>query len=193
MPVHLDTPIDCSYFQADRNRQGKEWVQDDMGEGIFSGLKNRVLQSLAKSVPGAQGLRVRLHRWRGVEIGEGTWIGQDAMIETSMPHLVSIGSRSIIGIRATIVAHFREAREDKTERSVVIGNRVFIGPGAIILPNVTIGDGAVVTAGSVVTTSVPEKTMVQGNPAKPVAICEKPLVGEYINSWEFTRGLKPIK
>jgi acetyltransferase-like isoleucine patch superfamily enzyme len=107
--------------------------------------------------------RVWLHRWRGVNIGDGVWIGYNAINESSYPKLVTIGDRAAIGIGAIIIGHFRELS------GVIIEEDVFIGPGAIVLPNVKIGRAAVVTAGSVVTQSVPPMTVVQGNPAKPVA------------------------
>jgi serine acetyltransferase len=84
-----------------------------------------------------------------------------------------------------IVAHFRETAGVKIERDV------FIGPGAIILPNVVIGHGAVVTAGSVVTHSVPAMTVVQGNPAVPVARCETSL-GHDVTVKQFSRSLRPL-
>ena len=51
---------------------------------------------------------------------------------------------------------------------VVIGNNVWVGAGATILKGVTIGDNAVVAAGSIVTSDVPPDTVVAGNPAKVV-------------------------
>ena len=155
-------------------------------ERLRHGLKNRLLQMVARSAPGATTWRVRLHRWRGVKIGRDVWIGYDAVIETSYPHLVTIRDRSTIGLRATIIAHNRE------QKGVVIEEDVTIGAGAIVLPNVTVGHGAIVTAGSVVTTSVPPKTMVQGNPAKPVATVEIPLRQD-VSVKEFARGLRPIR
>src|SRR6266480_847722 len=137
-------------------------------ERLLPGLKNRILQVLARIAPGATTIRVRLNRWRGVNIGKDVWIGYDAIIETSYPHLVTIRDRATIGIRTTIIAHNRE------QRGVVIEEDVTLGPGVIILPNVTIGRGAIVTAGSVVTKSVPPKTMMQGNPARPIATIEIP-------------------
>jgi acetyltransferase-like isoleucine patch superfamily enzyme len=62
----------------------------------------------------------------------------------------------------------------------------------IVLPNVTIGRGAVVSAGSVVTHSVPPQTLVQGNPAKPVAHCGVSLGGG-VPYEQFLRQLTPIK
>jgi acetyltransferase-like isoleucine patch superfamily enzyme len=140
-----------------------------MKEGFFRGIANRLLQILARNAPGAETLRVWLHRARGVHIGEGVWIGYDAILDTSRPYLVTIEDGASIGMRVTIVAHFRETRGVKIERDA------FIGPGAIILPNVTVGQGAVVTAGSVVSKSVPPMTVVQGNPAVPIARCGVPL------------------
>src|SRR5947207_9658082 len=157
-----------------------------MAERLLPGIKNRLLQMVARSAPGATTWRAKLHRWRGVKIGRNVWIGYDAIIETSYPHLVTIGDRSAIGIRATIVAHNRE------QQGVVIEEDVSIGPGAIILPNVTIGRGAIVTAGSVVTKSVPPKTMVQGNPAQPIATVETPF-GLGVSLKEVAKGLRPIR
>ena len=164
-----------------------------------SGIRNRALQVLALYAPGGDSTRVLLHRMRGVEIGERTWIGSDTLIEPSYPHRVVIGDRVAIGIRVLILAHFahhgrnRETSEGALDErvSVRIEDDVFVGPGAIIMPNVTIGAGAVITAGSVVTRSVAPLTMVQGNPAKPIARCGVPL-GLDTPIKEFYRRLTPI-
>jgi acetyltransferase-like isoleucine patch superfamily enzyme len=135
--------------------------------------------------------RPALHRLRGVRVGDGTFIGTDALIETSQPQLVSIGKGVVIGIRCVVIAHFRGDVTDQ-RHSVVIEDDVFIGPGVIILPHVTIGYGAVVMAGSVVSRSVPPLTMVQGNPARPVATCGVPL-RITTPMGDFLRQLKPIR
>jgi acetyltransferase-like isoleucine patch superfamily enzyme len=160
-------------------------------------VRARVLQVVALYAPGAETVRVRLHRWRGVSIADGTFIGTAALIETERPDLVSIGSGVTVGIRSTIVAHFRgltaaERGEGEERFSVVIEDDVFIGPGALILPGVRLGHGAVVTAGSVVTSSVPPLTMVQGNPAKPVARCGIAL-SLRTPPGEFYRRLQPLR
>ncbi len=157
------------------------------------GAKNRLLQLIAFHAPGATTVRPWLHRLRGVEVGSGAFIGGDTIIETAFPRLVSIGEDVEIGMRCTIVGHFRGGAEERGRSwsSVRIEDRAFIGPGAIILPNVTVGHGAVVTAGSVVSRSVPPMTMVQGNPATPVARCGVPLANKTPVK-EFYRALKPL-
>ena len=157
-----------------------------MRGSFFPGLASRSLQLLARIMPGGETLRVTLHRARGVHIGRNVFISEDVILETACPDLITIEDRVSIGIRTTIIAHFRELNE-----GVKIESDVFIGPGAIILPNVVIGRGAVVTAGSVVNRSVPPMTVVQGNPAIPVAKCGVPL-GPNVTQREFSRQLKPL-
>ena len=148
--------------------------------------KDRILQLIAFHTPGAKSLRVRLHRWRGVKIGQEVWIGYQVLLETSYPHLISVGNNVIISVRAMLIAHFRGPQ------GITIEDDAFIGPGAIILPNVKIGRGAVVTAGSVVSTSVAPMTVVQGNPARPIATCGVTL-GEKTSMGQFLNSLRPLK
>ncbi len=164
--------------------------------GLFGGAWIRLLAVVARVAPGAESVRPALHRWRGAHIGAGVHIGTDVLLETSKPHLVWIGDDVAIGIRTTVIAHFRGSVPVDTSGepriSVRIEDHAFVGPGSIVLPNVTIGQGAVVAAGSVVTRSVPPLTMVQGNPAQPVAKCGVPL-GVKTPIREFYKRLKPIR
>jgi len=157
-----------------------------MNENPLRGLLNRILQMLTMLLPGGQSLRVSLHRVRGVKIGRNVWISYNVVLETGFPQLITIDDSAVIGVGVIVIAHFKEAR-----RGVRIGKQVFIGPGVIILPDVEIGDGAVVTAGSVVTSSVPAMTLVQGNPAVPIARCGVALCPDTPLK-EFTRRLKPL-
>lgn len=160
-------------------------------------LRVRLFQLLALYAPGASSTRVWLHRRRGVSIGTGVFIGTDVILETDRPELISIGDGAIISMRATVIAHFRgktpAERGDRGDPfSVRIEESAFVGPGAIVLDGVRIGRGAVVTAGSVVNSSVPDMTMVQGNPARPVARCGVPLT-EDVEMSEFLRKLEPLR
>jgi maltose O-acetyltransferase len=132
-----------------------------------------------------------------VHVGSGAFIGTAAIIETAHPKLVSIGEGAVIGIRTVIIGHFHPETADEdpkrfSDPTVRIEDHAFIGPGVIILPHVTVGHGAVVNAGSVVTKSVPPMTMVQGNPAEPIARCGVAL-GMETPLKEFYRRLTPIR
>jgi acetyltransferase-like isoleucine patch superfamily enzyme len=83
----------------------------------------------AEVEPTVETLRVALHRARGVRIGRGVWIGYDVILDTSRPHLITIEDGSSIGMRVTVIAHFRETQGVKIERDA------FVGPGVIILPS----------------------------------------------------------
>jgi acetyltransferase-like isoleucine patch superfamily enzyme len=92
---------------------------------------------------------------------------------------VTIGDRCMIGANVTIVDTdfhsldpvIRSSPEDARSakvRPVEIGSDVFIGCGCTILKGVTIGDGAVIGAASVVTHDVPAGMIVAGNPARAI-------------------------
>lgn len=83
---------------------------------------------------------------------------------------IFIGDGALIG-HNVVLATLNHAMSPKDRGSIIpapihIGNHVWIGSNATILPGVTIGDGAIVAAGAVVTKDVPENTIVGGVPAK---------------------------
>lgn len=100
-----------------------------------------------------------------ITIGENTLIGPDVKIYTAV-HPVSAEERIYSDETG------RSAIRTKTA-PVVIGNSVWIGGGAIILPGVTIGDHAVIGAGSVVTRSISANSVACGNPCAVKKIIEQ--------------------
>lgn len=105
-------------------------------------------------------------------IGDDTWIGQGAFIFSG--RAVTIGRRVGIGPFVRILTGFhQEAGRDRAIldsplefRPVIIGDDCDIGINSIILPGVTIGQGAQIGAGSVVTRDVERYAVVAGNPAR---------------------------
>jgi natural product biosynthesis luciferase-like monooxygenase protein len=155
-------------------------------ESTWRGGTNRALQELAKTLPGAQTLRVRLHRARGVNIGENVWIGYGVVLETAHPEYITIEDNVSLSLRVTVIAHFMETA------GVTIEHDAFLGPGVIVLPSVVIGHGAVISAGSVVSQSIPPMTVAQGNPAVPVARISTPLRPNSGTLESFSSGLRPL-
>lgn len=102
-----------------------------------------------------------------IKIGEGTIIGQNAFLDGR--DKLTIGNHVDIASDVLIYNSEHDINSedfDPIHASVQIGDYVFIGPRAIILPGVTIGKGAVIAAGAVVTKDVGEFEIVGGVPAK---------------------------
>ena len=85
---------------------------------------------------------------------------------------IEIGDGSLIGHNTTIATLNHDfnplKRQNLTPSPVKIGKNVWIGSDCTILPGVTIGDGAIIGAGSVVTKSIPANTIAVGNPARVI-------------------------
>ncbi len=117
-------------------------------------------------------VRVELAAVEGgrLEIGEGSTINYGFSAVANQ--LVQIGKRCSIGPYVNIIDNNFHEILDRTRkpasRPVIIGDDVWIAARVMILPGVTIGNNSVISAGAVVTESVPERTIVAGNPAQIV-------------------------
>ena len=141
--------------------------------------------------PGGASVRPRLHRWRGARIGHNAWMGLFVYIDELHPEALSIGNNCTLGIRSSIITHFYwGSRQPASIGTVVIEDDVFIGPHCVILPNVRIGAGSVIQAGTVVSRSVPPRTLWGPPEAGPVAEATVPLTAN-AGYAGFLRGLHP--
>ena len=122
---------------------------------VFWGVESRTLLQAESGGALTIGHRAQINSGTIIRAAESVTIGDDARIGS----FVSISD---------IAGHEVVPGDGIKVAPVVIGSDVWIGRGAIVLPGVTIGDGAVVGAGSVVTKDVPARTVVVGNPARPV-------------------------
>ena len=106
---------------------------------------------------------------KNIRIGDGSIIGDHVFLDGRAP--LKIGNHVDIASQALIYNSEHDVNSegfDPHEEAVEIGDYVFIGPRAIILPGVKIGKGAVVAAGAVVTADVKPFEIVGGVPAKPI-------------------------
>ncbi len=132
-------------------------------------------------------VRKIFYRLGGIKIGRGSTIHIGARFYD--PRNIEIGDDSIIGEKAVLDGRAKLKIGDHvdfasevmiynsqhdinhptfaaTDSSVEIGDYVFVGPRAIILPGIKIGKGAIIAAGAIVTKDVPEYAVVAGVPAK---------------------------
>jgi acetyltransferase-like isoleucine patch superfamily enzyme len=150
---------------------------------------------LARGVDGGRGLAaesdvriVRLDPSTRVVVGDGVLMSHGVRLHLREPGArIEIGAGSFLNYRTELVAHQRVSIgrgcllawdvqvldsdshpvDDRPQTApVVLGDRVWIGCRATVLKGVTIGDGAVVAAGSVVVSDVPARALVGGNPAR---------------------------
>lgn len=139
-------------------------------------VRKRLLKWVARWLPGFR-LRISLLRACGFRIGRDVYVGEELLVIEELSdgsEKLVIGDRVAIAPRVTLVtasdANFSELMERiaPIRGRIVINDDAWIGTGAIILPNVTIGRAAIVGAGAVVTRDVPDGAVVAGVPARLV-------------------------
>ncbi len=138
-------------------------------------LLQKLKQKLAREVSTEELVR------RGMRVGRGFSRQPGVILDPSFAHLITIGDNVTIAPRAHVLCHDASTKRSLNRTkigTVEIGNDVFIGAGAILLPGVKIGDGSVIGAGAVVTKSIPAGSVAVGNPAQVVQTTENYLAKE---------------
>jgi hypothetical protein len=158
--------------------------------GVLRGMRlGCLLHFMARVLPGGFSLRVALHRLRGVKIGNNVWVGDDVYIDEDFPEAIEIQDNVAIATRCTLIAHTKGAGR------IIIEKNAAIGAGCVIAcgfgQTLTIGEGAVVSAGSAILNDVP-----------PFTLCGPPRIKVYgsitvpfreAETFEqFRRGLRSI-
>jgi serine acetyltransferase len=118
------------------------------------------------------------------------FIGDDVYLENEYPERVEIQDGAQLSIRAIVLAHTRGPGW------VIIEKDAYIGPNTVIVTSagktLRIGEGAVVSAGVVITKDVPARTFIPPPPAVPAARVTVPLANaERVE--DFIRGLVPLR
>lgn len=110
-----------------------------------------------------------------VELGDLVYVNRDVHLEGRGRIRVGRLSQLGPGVRVLTTTHPMDSAQRATRgaarttwRDVTIGEQVWIGAGALILPGVTIGDRSVIGAGAIVTRDIPADVFAAGNPARIV-------------------------
>lgn len=168
-------------------------------------LIQRVLRKFARGEGDFQTFVERL-RQKGVAVGENTYFFDppSTRIDCQRPHMLSIGSNVKVTAGVIVLCHdysrsvlINVFGENIGEAAVTsIGDNVFIGMNAIVLMGSRIGDDCVIGAGSVVSGSIPPRSVAAGNPAKVICSIddfyrkrkEKELASAELFAKEFARA-----
>lgn len=127
------------------------------------------------------------------DFGKNITIGKDVFINSGCHFQdqggITIGDGSLIGHNVVLATVNHDLNPENNRKNhyapITIGNHVWIGSNATILPGVTIGDWAVVAAGAVVTKDVPPYTVVGGVPAKVLRMIKSESDKEGVNEKDF--------
>jgi len=150
-----------------RKRRGKStW------KFVFLKMRNFICSLLAYNCP-LNSWRIRLHKWRGVNIGSNVFIGLRVTIDHAYPEYIYLEDNSSLAGNNYVFAHSNPYHHfQKILPSYVtptfVGKGCWVGTNAMILPGVELGDFSIVSSGAVVTESCEPGSLLQGNPASVV-------------------------
>ncbi len=119
---------------------------------------------LAKFFPSTR-IKNFFYRTCGAKIGNGATFGLGAVIDIFYPELIEVGDDTLVGYNTVILGHEFLQGGYRTGK-VQIGKRVMIGANCTILPGISIGDGASVSAMSLVNCDIPANQKWGGIPVK---------------------------
>ena len=125
---------------------------------------NFLIVYLNRFVP-SERLKNVLYRWTGMKVGRHCSFGLCAMVDAFYPHLITVGENCVFGYDSVLLAH-EFLQGGLRTGPVVIGNDVTVGTKSTVLPGIVIGDGAVISAMSLVNKDVPPYTIVGGVPIR---------------------------
>jgi len=152
--------------------------EKDLTSLVKAGV-GRFIQMFALYLPMTPNMRVQFQKTRGVNIGKNVFIGFEVYFDPVHPHMITIeddvalSGRDLILVHTSPPTYFSESNP-KVSRlftktaPVTIKRGAWIAVGVVILPGVTIGENAVVTAGSIVSKDIPPNCIARGNPAEAV-------------------------
>ena len=177
------------------NYSEEEYGDVSLWRVIKQFFKNIRLKSLEKMLDWAvlepfepRKLRPILIRKMGCHVGKNTFFGDYVRMDTSYADMIYIGDYSHVTSGCRLLCHQRDltgycvgdnaAELGYKTGEIHIGKGVMVGMETLIMPGVTIGDGAIIGAGSIVTRDIPAWTIATGRPARVVKQIPERKIGE---------------
>jgi acetyltransferase-like isoleucine patch superfamily enzyme len=130
-------------------------------------VRNFIVIQLARYTPFLSFKNWMYRNFLGMKVGEHTSFALMVMLDVMYPEKIKVGRNTVIGYNTTLLAHEYLIREYRLG-DIVIGDEVMIGANSTVLPGVEIGDGAIVSAGTLVHKDVPAGAFVGGNPMRVI-------------------------
>lgn len=143
-------------------------------------MKNFIIIQIARYTPFLSVKNWLYRTFLRMKVGKKTSFALMVMPDIMFPEKITVGENSIIGYNTTLLVHEYLIREYRLGE-IIIGNEVMIGANVTILPGVKIGDGATVSAGTLVHRDVPSGAFVGGNPMRIIYTKEQMTARE--DSW----------
>jgi acetyltransferase-like isoleucine patch superfamily enzyme len=150
---------------------------ETQGVRVLGAVGKRWLHVVARYAPLPPAARASLHRRRGVHVGRRVFIGTEVFIDDASPSSVTLEDDVTVIAQTTILGHTYYPRhvhrllgdeETRSDLRTTVRRGAYLGLRSTVLAGVTVGEFAIVGAGSVVTGDVPPYTMVAGVPARVV-------------------------
>lgn len=162
-------------------KMGPKWFY-----GKLTIINKWLLMAIAKNwVLNPFNLNIRPWLWKliGVEVKGKIRIGYDVYLDAGYAHLITIEEGCWIASRCLLLCHKRLLDEYRVgsdynqlpyqKHRILLKRGCCVGMGSIVMPGVTIGEGAIVAAGSLVTKDIPAYCIAAGRPAKVIKYFDK--------------------
>ena len=141
-------------------------------EFLFRKIRNHCLESIAMNNQ-INSIRIWCHRKRGVKIGKGVMLGVGCTLDHAFPEYITMEDNTALAGNVYLICHSNPYSHFKGKllsyvAPIVIRRGAWVGINATILPGVTVGENSIVSAGAIVSKSVPPNCIVAGNPASVI-------------------------
>lgn len=167
------------------NYSEEEYGQVSLWRVVKQFFRNIRMKRLAKMMDWAileplapRKLRPVIMRKMGCHVGKGCYIGDFVRIDPSHPDMITVEDNVSIASGARLLCHQRDftnyhvgsdyMKLGYTIKPIVLKKGCLVGMESMVLPGVTVGEGAIIGAGSLVSKDVPAWTIAAGNPAKVI-------------------------